>query len=176
MIMKIEDIKCVLKTSRIVMPFGAVMAIGDDEAVYLLIVEKHRNAEPRITRLQRDIGALVVWGKADPLIMLEKELRGYFSRTLKEFKTPIKLCGTPFEQAVWKELCTIPYGQTRSYAEIAAAIGNPSEIHKVAQATIINPLWFIVPCHRAINANREFEEYDRGLSRRRWVLDHEQKE
>lgn len=173
--MKIDEIKCVLYASRITMPFGVMMAIADEKAVYSLMVEDHRSSEPRMNQLQRDMSASITWGRTEPINMLEQELRDYFAGTLKEFKTPLKFCGTPFQQAVWKELCNIPYGETRSYAEIAKAIGNPSACRAIGQANTVNPLWVIVPCHRVINANGTLGGYNGGPSRKQWLLDHEQK-
>lgn len=173
--MKIKDIKCVLKASRVTTPFGVMIAVADDNAIYLLMIEDHHGTEHRMAQLKRDMAACIEPGRTQVIDMLEQELRDYFAGTLKEFKTPITFSGTPFQHIVWQALREIPYGQTRSYAEIAQAIGKPSASRAIGKANGLNPLWIIVPCHRVINANGTLGGYNGGVSRKQWLLDHEKK-
>ena len=104
---------------------------------------------------------------------MERELREYFAGTLNAFQTPIRRFGTPFEQRVWDELMKIPPGETRSYADIAQTMGQPSASRAVARANGANPLAIVIPCHRVIRANGEIGGYGGGLARKRWLIEHE---
>lgn len=81
--------------------------------------------------------------------------------------------GTPFQQAVWRQLRLIPAGQTRSYAEIAAAVGAPAAVRAVGAANGANPIGIVVPCHRVIGSNGKLTGFAGGLASKRWLLDHE---
>ena len=78
--------------------------------------------------------------------------------------------GTEFQKRVWKALCDIPYGETRSYKQIAQAIGNPKAVRAVGMANNKNPLLVIVPCHRVIGANGQLVGYASGLEKKRFLL------
>ena len=103
----------------------------------------------------------------------KKELELYFLGQLSVFKVPLILKGTPFQKQVWSELQKIPFGETRSYAFIAAALGKPTAYRAVAQANRVNPISIIVPCHRVIYANGDLGGYAGGLSRKTWLLQNE---
>ncbi len=79
--------------------------------------------------------------------------------------------GTPFQQAVWHALQTIPYGQTRTYGQIATAIGNPKAARAVGMANNRNPLMIVIPCHRVVGAKGDLVGYAGGLSMKQWLLD-----
>ena len=81
--------------------------------------------------------------------------------------------GTPFQRQVWDVLCTIPAGETLSYAGLAARIGRPSAVRAVGLANGANPVALVVPCHRVIGANGSLTGYGGGLHRKRWLLEHE---
>ena len=81
--------------------------------------------------------------------------------------------GTDFQARVWDELRTIPVGETRSYADIARALGRPSATRAVGAANGRNPVWVVVPCHRVIRADGALGGYGGGLARKRWLLGHE---
>jgi O-6-methylguanine DNA methyltransferase len=86
---------------------------------------------------------------------------------------PLAPAGTDFQQRVWQVLRTIPFASTRSYAEQAIAIGQPTATRAVARANGDNPIAIIVPCHRVIGANGKLTGYGGGLWRKQWLLDHE---
>jgi methylated-DNA-[protein]-cysteine S-methyltransferase len=88
-----------------------------------------------------------------------KQLQQYFAGKRKEFDLPLDLSGTKFQQAVWKELCRIPFGETRSYADIAYAINNPKAVRAIGQANKANRYPIIIPCHRVIGKNRSLTGY-----------------
>ena len=100
-----------------------------------------------------------------------EELEEYFARKRTIFTVPIAPSGTPFQQRVWEELRTIPYGETRSYGQLAAAIGNRSAMRAVGAANGRNPISIIVPCHRVIGSNGTLVGYGGGLERKRFLLD-----
>ena len=119
--------------------------------------------------------ALIVVGRSQLVDMLEREVRDYFAGVLLNFKTPFRFFGTPFQKRVWQELQQIPYGQTRSYAEIATAIGKPSAFRAVALANSANMICVIVPCHRVIQSTGALGGYASGMERKQWLLNHEGK-
>jgi methylated-DNA-[protein]-cysteine S-methyltransferase len=103
------------------------------------------------------------------------QLDAYFCGTLTRFDLPLDLRGSPFQLAVWRELTRIPYAQTRSYGEIARAIGQPKAPRAVGLANNQNPIALIVPCHRVIGADGNLTGYGGGLPRKRWLLEHERR-
>ncbi len=101
------------------------------------------------------------------------QLNGYFAGEVMEFELELDLVGTEFQRRVWAALTTIPYGQTRSYGEIARQIGSPGASRAVGLANGHNPIGIIVPCHRVIGANGDLTGYGGGLERKRHLLDME---
>jgi len=81
--------------------------------------------------------------------------------------------GTPFQKKVWETLCTIPAGETLSYAQLAERIGRPTAVRAVGLANGSNPVALVVPCHRVIGSNGSLTGYGGGLHRKRWLLEHE---
>lgn len=94
------------------------------------------------------------FGDPDPAPFGEtiRQLEAYFTGRLKEFDLPMRLEGTPFQQGVWERLRHIPYGETRTYGELAEALGNPAASRAVGLANGKNPIGIIVPCHRVIGS------------------------
>lgn len=122
-------------------------------------VKKHLRAEKIIEN-----------GKLSVLKKAADELRKYFKGHLKRFSVPLNLYGTAFQMAVWRQLQQIPYGKTRSYKEIAQAIGRPAAVRAVGSACGANPLSIIVPCHRVIANGGSLGGYGGGLSTKKWLL------
>ncbi|MGL6052396.1 MAG: methylated-DNA--[protein]-cysteine S-methyltransferase [Aeromonas salmonicida] len=98
------------------------------------------------------------------------EFAAYFARRLQRFTLPLAAHGTAFQQAVWQALCDIPYGETRSYGDIARAIGKPAAVRAVGTANGRNPLSIIVPCHRVIGQNGSLTGYAGGLPIKQQLL------
>ena len=88
----------------------------------------------------------------------------------KSFDLPLNPRGTVFQQQVWKALCDIPYGETRSYKQIAEAIGNPKAVRAVGMANNRNPVLIVVPCHRVIGANGKLVGYGAGIEKKEFLL------
>ena len=102
------------------------------------------------------------------------QLQEYFEGKRTSFDLPILPKGTPFQLAVWKRLLEIPYGEVRTYGQIAAEIGNPKSSRAVGQAANRNPLWIVIPCHRVIGKNHSLTGYAGGLDMKRRLLQLEQ--
>jgi len=124
---------------------------------------------------------LRAWGSrlsraADPS-GISSALRAYFGGELHAIDAlPVVFEGTPFQNSVWSALRQIPCGETRSYGEIARAIGNPAAVRAVGLANGANPIGIVVPCHRVIGADGSLTGYGGGLERKRWLLAHERSE
>jgi len=99
------------------------------------------------------------------------ELDAYFKRKLRQFSVSLDIRGTEFQRRVWEALLNIPYGETRSYGEIARAIGHPAASRAVGLANGANPISIIIPCHRVIGANGKLVGYGGGLHRKQALLD-----
>ena len=98
------------------------------------------------------------------------QLSEYLLGERKRFDLPLKPQGTVFQQQVWKALCDIPYGETRSYKQIAEAIGNPKAVRAVGMANNRNPLLIVVPCHRVIGADGKLVGYAAGIEKKEFLL------
>lgn len=101
------------------------------------------------------------------------QLDEYFAAQRTTFDLPLDADGTPFQEAVWAQLRAIPFGATRSYGEIAAALRRPDAARAVGAANGANPLAIVVPCHRVIGAGGALTGFAAGIERKRWLLDHE---
>jgi methylated-DNA-[protein]-cysteine S-methyltransferase len=100
-----------------------------------------------------------------------KELEEYFAGRRREFSFPLDLRGTDFQVACWRALLAIPYGETRSYADIARAVGKPSAFRAVGMANNRNPIAIVVPCHRVIASDGTLCGYGGGLAVKRRLLE-----
>ena len=101
------------------------------------------------------------------------QLEAYFRGERRDFSLPLEPKGTPFQQAVWRQLLAIPYGHTVSYLDIARQIGNEKAILAVGAANGQNPIVIVIPCHRVIGSNGQLTGYGGGLWRKAWLLQHE---
>lgn len=110
---------------------------------------------------------------APVLRQARRELEEYFAAARRRFTVPLDPLGTAFQQAVWSALAQIEFGATRTYAEIARAIGRPTASRAVGAANGHNPLAILVPCHRVVGADGTLTGYAGGLERKRWLLAHE---
>ena len=122
----------------------------------------------------------VTWSKIPREYILEetelileckKQLEEYFAGKRKTFDLPLVPKGTEFQQKVWKALQEIPYGETRTYGEIAAAIGNPKAARAVGMANNKNPIGILIPCHRVVGANGKLVGYAGGMEKKEFLLE-----
>ena len=109
-----------------------------------------------------------------PFAAATEQLEAYFGGELRAFDLPLAPVGTAFQLEVWQALRAIPYGETRSYGELAATLGKPGASRAVGLANGRNPIAVIVPCHRVIGADGSLTGFGGGLPRKRWLLTHEQ--
>ncbi|MFB7834086.1 MULTISPECIES: methylated-DNA--[protein]-cysteine S-methyltransferase [unclassified Streptomyces] len=112
------------------------------------------------------------FGEPDPRPFGEaiRQLDAYFAGELTEFDLPLNLIGTPFQLRVWEGLLRIPYGETRTYGELAEELGNPGASRAVGLANGKNPVSIIVPCHRVVGASGSLTGYGGGLDRKQRLL------
>lgn len=99
------------------------------------------------------------------------QLEEYLAGKRREFSVPLSPRGTPFQQRVWNALCAIPYGETRSYRQIAEAVGNPAACRAVGMANNRNPIAILIPCHRVVGADGSLVGYAAGLETKRRLLE-----
>lgn len=102
-----------------------------------------------------------------------RQLTEYFQSQRQTFDLPLKPAGTPFQQRVWQELLTVPYGRLLSYQDVANAIGNLQAVRAVGAANGQNPIPIIIPCHRILASDGKLTGYGGGLWRKEWLLRHE---
>ena len=103
----------------------------------------------------------------------KRQLAEYFSGKRKAFTVPLIYRGTPFQEKVWGELLKIPYGETRTYGEIAAAIGKPKASRAVGMACHRNPIGILIPCHRVIGTGGKLTGFGGGLDKKQALLERE---
>jgi methylated-DNA-[protein]-cysteine S-methyltransferase len=108
----------------------------------------------------------------DPLLLeLGRQLQAYFGGTLRQFDLPLDMQGTPFQKRVWRELENIPFGSTRSYQQVADAIGAGHAVRAVGAANGANPVPIVVPCHRVIGSGGKLVGYGGGLELKKRLLE-----
>jgi methylated-DNA-[protein]-cysteine S-methyltransferase len=108
-------------------------------------------------------------------LLAKQQLKEYFEGTRNRFELPIAYQGTVFQNQVWQALTTIPYGETRSYQDMAIQINNPKAIRAIGGANNCNEIAIIIPCHRVIGKNGTLVGYEGGLEKKAWLLEHESK-
>ncbi|MBC2098114.1 methylated-DNA--[protein]-cysteine S-methyltransferase [Listeria booriae] len=106
----------------------------------------------------------------DKIASFTRELALYLSGARREFDLPLDFAGTAFQEAVWQALLRIPYGQTRTYSDIAAEIGKPDAVRAVGTAIGANPILMVIPCHRVIGKNGKITGYRGGVAMKEQLL------
>jgi methylated-DNA-[protein]-cysteine S-methyltransferase len=102
-----------------------------------------------------------------------RQLGEYFAGTRREFDLPLDFRGTDFQRQVWTTLLAIPFGETRSYLDVARVLGNPAAVRAVGAANGRNPISIIAPCHRVIGTSGDLTGFGGGLEAKAWLLAHE---
>ena len=144
-------------------PVGPLLLAGDSDALHVLSFG--------VGCRPREIDADWIPYSKGVLTGVRKELDEYFAGRLKKFSTKLALNGTAFQNAVWKQLTRIPYGETISYMELAHRIENPKAVRAVGMANGANPIAIIVPCHRVIGSNGSLTGFGGGLPTKRALLE-----
>ncbi|HEX2445854.1 MAG TPA: methylated-DNA--[protein]-cysteine S-methyltransferase [Vicinamibacterales bacterium] len=163
------DASCI-RLAWIDTPLGPMVAGATDKGVCLLEFTDRRMLEHQLTTLQRRFKAALAPADHPHLTALRTELAEYFAGTRRTFDVPIDAPGTPFEERVWRELSRIPFGETRSYEEIARNVATPAAVRAVGRANGMNRLAIVIPCHRVLNKSGELGGYGGGLWRKRRLL------
>ncbi|MCS0600017.1 methylated-DNA--[protein]-cysteine S-methyltransferase [Streptomyces sp. LP11] len=148
-------------------PYGPLTLVADaDGALCGLYMAGQRHRPPEESFGPPDRGPRC-FGEA------EEQLTAYFAGELTEFTVQLALCGTPFQRSVWTQLSRIPYGETRTYGQLAHTLGNTGASRAVGLANGRNPVGIIVPCHRVLGTGGALTGYGGGLDRKRRLLDFE---
>lgn len=160
----------VLTLDRVETPIGTALVVSDERAV--LRAFNWTDYEPQ---MQAWIAKRYPTAeRRDARGPLRSAFDAYFAGDLKAFDDMAWIgAGTSFQRQVWQALCTIPVGQTLSYAGLAQRIGRPTAMRAVGLANGSNPVALVVPCHRVIGSNGALTGYGGGLHRKRWLLQHE---
>jgi methylated-DNA-[protein]-cysteine S-methyltransferase len=142
-------------------PVGRLLVAADGEGLRYLLFEAGR----------LEVAPEAGWREnAAALTEAVRQLRAYFRGELRRFDLPVAPRGTPFQERVWRELLTIPYGETISYGELARRIGSPRGSRAVGLANGANPISIVIPCHRVIGASGRLTGYGGGLRNKEWLL------
>ena len=162
-----------LTLDRVATPVGEVLLVTDGEgAVRALDFSDYETRMLRLLRRHCGGEPVLVAGRAPEAV--RQAVEAYFSGEVRALDgVAVKTGGTPFQKAVWAALRAIPAGETRSYGQLAAAVGSPRAVRAAGLANGQNPVAVIVPCHRVIGANGTLTGYAGGLERKRWLLAHE---
>jgi AraC family transcriptional regulator, regulatory protein of adaptative response / methylated-DNA-[protein]-cysteine methyltransferase len=156
-------------------PLGPLVAGANGKGVCLLEFTDRRMIETQFRTLRQRFKCAIVPGENELLKRLKDELAGYFAGTRTRFDVPLVYPGTPFQELVWKALLEIPYGETRSYEELANLIGAPGAQRAVGHANGQNRIGIVIPCHRVVNKNGRLGGYGGGLWRKQFLLDLEKR-
>lgn len=153
-------------------PVGVLVAGATDDAIVLLsFADEHTPREDIIAAYAQRFEQPAAEGETAHLTMLRAELDAYFAGTQTTFSVPVAYDGSPFQKQVWGELLNIPYGETRSYQDIADAVGMPTATRAVGMTNGMNPIAIVIPCHRVVNSGGALGGYGGGLWRKRHLLD-----
>jgi methylated-DNA-[protein]-cysteine S-methyltransferase len=141
-------------------PVGTLIIFADDKAITCVeLSAKHRpHGKPKMNGI---------------LLSAKKQLAEYFVGKREKFDLPLALSGTEFQLRVWKALEKIPYGQTRTYGQIAHAVKSPAASRAVGAACGKNPLAIFIPCHRVVGSSGSLTGFGGGLAMKEWLLRHE---
>ncbi len=156
---------------RITTPLGPMLAAATDEGLCLLEFVDRRMLPRQVERIRRRLGVVFAPGRNAILERTADELDAYFDGDLDAFSVPVLPCGTEFQREVWDRLLEIPAGQTRSYADIARAVGRPNAVRAVGTANGANALAIVIPCHRVVGADGRLAGYGGGLWRKKRLLE-----
>ncbi len=154
------DIRCI----QIDSPIGPLTLAAGPEALFAIEFTSNRHPRDRAD-----------WLPAESPLLAQAavQLQEYFDGRRQVFDLPLAPRGTDFQLSAWNALAAIPFGQTRSYAEQAAALGRPTATRAVGAANGRNPLPIVLPCHRVIGANGALTGFGGGIEVKRWLLAHE---
>jgi methylated-DNA-[protein]-cysteine S-methyltransferase len=144
-------------------PIGKLKLVASDKGLVAILWENDRPRRVRLSELVED--------QQDPvLVETERQIGEYFAGKRKAFSIPLDMRGTRFQKDVWEALLAIPFGETRSYGQLAKQLGNPAATRAVGAANGRNPVSIIVPCHRVIGSSGELTGFAGGLDVKAYLL------
>lgn len=142
-------------------PIGPIQLAGDERGLAHVVFARERHPRRGREHWRRDEA---------PLREAKRQIEAYLAGELRDFDLPLRIEGSAFQQRAWLALRSIPYGETRSYAEQARLIGAPSAVRAVGAANGRNPLPLVLPCHRVIGADGALTGFGGGIEAKRWLL------
>ena len=142
---------------------GLLKLVANDLALVAILWENDDPKRVRLGSLVEDVGHPI-------LCLAEQQLGEYFAGARKSFDLPLDFAGTPFQKKVWSELLNIPFGQTRTYGQIANSIGKPRAFRAVGAANGKNPISIVAPCHRVIGKDGSLTGFAGGLEAKECLL------
>lgn len=149
-------------------PVGVLKLVASDNGLAAILWENDDPKRVRLEPVEED-------KKQKVLLETERQLSGYFTGKLEKFSLALDFVGTDFQKKVWKALLAIPFGETRTYAQIAREIGRPKAVRAVGAAIGKNPISVIAPCHRVIGSNGKLTGFAGGLEAKAYLLGVESK-
>ena len=161
----------VVRVDRIATPMGLMLAAATEDALVMVEFVDRRMLPTQVRRIRERLGAVFVPEPNAVLAAVAQALAEYFASELRDFALPLRPLGTPFQRDVWDALREIPYGATRSYADLARTVGRPSAVRAVGRANGMNALAIVIPCHRVVGADGRLVGYGGGLWRKQRLLD-----
>ena len=151
-------------------PLGPLVTVAGPHGVCLLEFVEPGRLDAQMAAVRRWFRSDAVTGNSPYLDQLRDELDAYFAGTLQRFTVPVVTPGTPFQERVWSELRRIPYGETRSYEDVARAVGTVSAPRAVGRANGSNRIAIVVPCNRVVNKDGALGGYGGQLWRKEALL------
>ena len=148
---------------------GKLKIVASDKGLVAILWENDNPRRVRLSELVKDEHHPV-------LIKAEQQLKEYFSGKRKAFSLALDMRGTPFQKNVWEALLGIPFGETRSYGQLAKQLGKPQACRAVGAANGKNPISIIVPCHRVIGSSGKLTGFAGGLHTKAHLLNHESRD
>ena len=150
-------------------PVGALKLVAHDQALVAVMWDNEDHKRVRLAELTENL-------QHPMLLKVKQQLEEYFAGQRRRFDLPLDFQGTDFQQQVWQALLTIPYGETRSYKDIALQIGNQKAVRAVGAANGRNPISIIAPCHRVIGSGGALVGFAGGLDKKQILLSLEQEQ
>ena len=150
-----------------------MIAVADNTHLHLLEFADRKGVPGELKKLEQAAGGIGI-GETKITGQIAAELDAFFAGRSARFETPLKLHGSAFTRDVWRRLIEIPAGETRSYLDLANAIGNPNATRAVARANGANQIAIVIPCHRVIGADGSLTGYGGGLWRKQKLIELEQ--
>lgn len=147
-------------------PLGRLTLVAEGDALVAILWPDDAPARVPLGEPREDAAQPVLAATA-------RQLDEYFAKARTRFDLPLAPRGTAFQQAVWRQLAAIPFGETRSYADLARALGNAAATRAVGAANGRNPLSIVLPCHRVVGSGGALTGFAGGVEAKRWLLAHE---